>query len=176
MKEEQKMDNNNELVKHEYLEKVFNRLKDEGFKITEDVNHGYLNFKHVAKRTRFEFEKFGFIETYFIFDELTESDIIPLRKYSKACTEYAIAKSRVPLPRGFGKGIVCYSVAFVYGVDQTTVKAIQTEDPPKHWATFEIPIVCDLSDSQLYYFEKTPSWGSLYWDHFRETICSILAP
>jgi hypothetical protein len=160
----------------EYLTKVFQRLESDGFKVSKDITYGHHRFQYLAKRTRIEISKFGFIETYFIFNEYKDSELSSLHKFSNACVSYAIERSRIPLPRGFCKGIVCYSVSLIDSVDQATAKAIQTEEPPKHWATFEIPVVCDLSNRQLHYLEKTPSWGGLYWDHFRETIRYTLAP
>jgi len=170
------MGNMGSLVKQDYLEKVFHRLESEGFKIAGRLNYGYHHFEHVAKRTKFEFDKFGFAQTYFVFDECQGSDLFALRKFSKACIEYGINSSKVPLPRGFGKSVVCYSVALVNGIDPAVAQSIQSDEPQKRFAALEISVVCDTSSGKLYYLETTPNWGRLYWDHLRETIRRILTP
>lgn len=168
------------LEKHEipgeYLLEVAERLRSSGFTVAYNVRYKNQTFAQVAKRTAFEYEKGGFTETFFLFTEFHTIDLTALRDYSKICFAYAKRKSRVPLPRGFFHTVVCYSVALSHGVDSATADAVRNMDPPLHWAACEFPVICDLDTRRLYYFEKTPAWGSMYWDHFRNTVVSLLSP
>jgi hypothetical protein len=61
-------------------------------------------------------------------------------------------------------------------MDARAVEVIKAENPPKHWASAEIPVVFNLRSKELYFFEKTPLWGSAYYDGFRKMIKRLLAP
>lgn len=155
---------------------ILKRLKKEGFRLTEGVQYRDHTFRYVAKRTRFELDKFGFFDTLFMFNEDCPPEISALRGLSRDCLDYALKKSRIPLPRGFLRGLVCYSVALVDQLDAITAETIRTQDPPRHWAAFEFLIAYERNTDQLHYLERTPKWGRLYWDHFRKVTFQMLSP
>ena len=159
-----------------YYRNVLDRLRSSGFKTTTAVQHRRYTFAHVAKRTAFEAWKYGFVETFFVLAEFDSLDHDTMRNYSKACWSYALRRTRVPLPRGFGHSMECFSVATTCGLDDAVGQMVRNTEPPRHWAAAEIPVIVDLETGQLYYLERTPDWGSLYWDGRRETIVKYLSP
>ena len=166
--------------KHEatrdYCLKVVQRLWQLGFSVRANVQYRNQTFTHVAKRTAFEIEKFGFTRTFFILSEFDRLDVVTLRSYSKTCFKYALRRGRIPLPWGLCHNTFCYSVALAYGVDSAVAHAVRNVAPPRHWRAAEILVIYDLATKQLYYLEKTPLWGALYWDHFRNNIVEVLSP
>jgi hypothetical protein len=75
-----------------------------------------------------------------------------------------------PLPNGFFMSVFCYAVAITERIDPGLADWVRNTAPPKHWASNEIPIVFDLADGNLCYFEKTPLWGAAYYAGIRREI------
>ena len=166
----------------DYLSKITQRLKANGFVIRKNITYKEQAFDYVAKRTRYEIDKFGFVATFYLFARFSSLDIASLRDFSKKSFRYAERASGIPLgggillPRGFFFGVWCYPVAIVDDIDTHTEDTIRTKAPPKHWAACEMPVVYGLAWRTLYYYELTPMWGRLYWDQTRQTINNMLAP
>jgi len=159
-----------------YLSTITQRLKADGFKITENVTYKDQAFRCVAKRTRWQLEYYGFAEFFFIFAEFPNIDRVSFKEFSAMAFNYSKKFRSIPLPRGLFEGVICFPLAIVDNVDQAVAETVRSEEPPKHWAAFEMPVICDLKSKRLYYLEKTPNWGSLYWDRFREIIVAMLSP
>jgi hypothetical protein len=150
------------------------RLASAGFVLHDDVSFEGRTFQLVGRRTRFELTKFGFSESFFVFgefDRLTNED---LRQFSAAAFRFAKERRLIPLPCGLFEGVLCYAVAISKAVDQQTLTSVRFETPPKHWAAFEMPIVYDETEGRLYYFERTPFWGCVYYRGFRKKIHQLL--
>jgi hypothetical protein len=160
----------------DYLSTATERLKADGFSIIENITYKNQTFRCVAKRTRFQAEFFGFVEFFFIFAEFSTIDKLSLKEFSSKCFKYAKKYRSIPLPRGLFEGVNCFPVAVVDNVDSAVAEAVRSEAPPKHWSACEMPVICDLKAKQLYYLEKTPRWGSFYWDYFRAMVISMLSP
>jgi hypothetical protein len=155
---------------------VTRRLKDKGFRIYENVVYKNLVFEYVAKRTKFELEKFGFITTLFLFAKFTNPDVHLLSDFSAKSFNYAKKASGIHPPRGLCFGIVCFPVAIADSIDNDAAEAIRKGVFPKHWAAFEKLVVFSLELKTLYYSETTPMWGAMYHDRDRQTINEMLAP
>ncbi len=74
------------------------------------------------------------------------------------------------------RGLICFPVAIVDGIDRATSTYIRNEAPPKHIEFDEMPVVYDLNSGALYYFEKTPLWHWALWGPMRNAIQRQLAP
>jgi len=159
-----------------YMSTATQRLKADGFKITENVTYKNQTFRCVAKRTRWQLEYGGFAEFFFIFVEFSDISRNSLWEFSAEALDYAKKFRSIPLPRGLFESVICFPVAIVYNIDSAVAEAARSEAPPKHWAAHEMPVICDLKAKRLYYLEKTPYWGSLYWDRFREIVRTVLSP
>ena len=160
----------------DYLATVRPRLEATGFRVKESITYGNQAFTLVGKRTRFQAEFFGFMMFFFIFAEFAHVDEPTFRSYSEKCFNYATRLWGVPLPRGIMHSVACFPVALAHSTDAAAVSAIRTVEPRRHWAGCEMPVTCDLSTGQIHFFEGTPTWGSLYWDGFRDMARDILSP
>jgi len=166
----------------DYLSRVAQRLKDDGFALEDNITYKGQTFDRVAKRTRYEIDKFGYAATFYLFARFSSPDISSLRDFSKKSLKYTERASGIPLaggiplPRGFFFTIFCFPVAIVNAIDKDTSEAIRSKGPPKHLAAFEMPVVYSLASRTLHYCEITPTWGQIYYDQMRQTINSMLAP
>src|SRR5262245_39496381 len=159
-----------------YLREVRQRLEAEGFACRDDVAFDGRRFRWVAHRCRFELTKFGYSETFFVFADFASLDWPALQSFAADGFRYALQNRSVPLPRGFFESVWCYPVALVAYAPADVVEAVQTQTPPKHWASAEIPVIYEAGAGELHYFKKTPFWGAAYYRGFRQTIERLLGP
>ncbi|HMF12383.1 MAG TPA: hypothetical protein VKE94_08755 [Gemmataceae bacterium] len=157
-----------------WLKAARENLLTAGFVIFDEVAENGMSFPIVARRSRFEVTKFGFSETFFVFGQFDELGTPEVREFSALAYQYAKQHKRIPLPCGLFESVWCYAVAVAKSVDERTLDSIRSETPPKHWASAEIPVIYDQSRRKLFYFEKTPLWGSAYYAGFRKQIRSLL--
>jgi hypothetical protein len=159
---------------NDWLSTVQRRLADAGYVIREDVPLGDRTFPLVARRTAFQLTKFGSSESFFIFAEFEQLDKDSLRRFSADAFRCALRDRIIPLPRGWFESVWCYAVAITRAADDATLNSVRNDTPPRHWASGEIPVVYDLTQRKLVYFEKTPIWGAAYYRGFRKTIRRLL--
>lgn len=88
--------------------------------------------------------------------------------YSSACLDYAL-KSYKGLPRGLQNGVSAFNVLVSEKVTEKA-KATAMARPKKHFAAFQMPVIVDLSNENIYYYKNTPIWGRVYYKYFREFI------
>jgi len=69
-----------------YLDRVTQRLKDDGFALEENITYENQTFDYVAKRTRLEIDKFGFVATSYLSARFSSPDINSLRNFSAAAS------------------------------------------------------------------------------------------
>src|SRR4051812_23039128 len=146
------------------------KLSSDGFAISKNVTCNGRTFKAVASRTRFELTKFGFAETFFIFEEFDSITEHALRRFSTEAFALAKQSKSIPLPCGLCESVVCFPVATARKVADLVAHSIRTEAAPKHWAAAEVPVIVDVTNHRLFYFEKTPFWGAAYHSGFRKEI------
>ena len=159
------------------MSRVKQRLEADGFNIIDNVTYRSQTFKRVAKRTRFQLEYFGFAAIYLIFAEFFSLDRASLRNFSAKCLRYARKSRIIPfLPCIPFHSVICFPVAIVDSIDAATAEAVRNARPPQHFVDHEILVICDLTARRLYYSEKTPYWGTMFYDHFREIIRNTLSP
>jgi hypothetical protein len=157
-----------------WLTSARNNLSAASFVILDDVSHDGRSFPIVARRTRFELTKCGFSESFFIFSEFDRLRISDVREFSEDAYLYAKQHKTIPLPCGLFESVWSYAIALAKSADEPVLDSIRSEAPPKHWASAEIPVVYDQSKRKLFYFEKTPLWGSAYYAGFRKQIVRLL--
>lgn len=157
-----------------WLRSARNRLESAGFVILDDLSFDGRKIAFLARRSRFEWTKFGMSETFFTFAEFEHLTTQRLRNFSAVAYQCAIRHKTVPLPCGFFECVWSYAVAVAEDVDPDALTSVQRDTPPMHWASAEIPAVYDLGQRDLFYFEQTPLWGSAYWAGFRREIDELL--
>ncbi|HTS47972.1 MAG TPA: hypothetical protein VMH05_08510 [Bryobacteraceae bacterium] len=154
------------------LQRAQTRLSGEGFEFLPNAASG--NFLAAARRSRFEISKFGNFEVFFVFVRLERPDIPTVQSYSANAFQYALKNKKFGLPCGFFEAVCCYPVALVEWADPGLVAFLRNETPPKHWSAFEMPVVWNVAQDELYCLEKTPIWGAAYYSSFRKQAYAML--
>jgi len=125
-----------------------------------------LGFKFAVNRSGFEISKFGMVDRTFVFADIPELDVPKLQQYSKAAFEFAKNNKSVSLPNG----LFSFGVIITANADPTLVEALKASQPITHWSAFEMPVIFDLANGGLYYYETTPMWGAAYHSSFRREV------
>lgn len=89
--------------------------------------------------------------------QITLDDI---ETYSNACLSEAIKKTK-GLPLGFQNGIVSYNVLVSDKVYPDAISFVIGR-PKKHFAAFEMPVIYDLENNRLYFYQGDIIWGMIY--------------
>lgn len=152
---------------HSYFNEVTVKFKQDGFTLYKD-DIGSLECT-VATKKQFKWSWLAVQMNFFAimgFCESITEEII--ENFSKNCLEYAI-KNNKGLPRGLQSGVVSFPLLVSSDVDENSKEFAQTR-PKKHFAAMEMPVIFDLKENELYYYDKTPIWGGLYAQTFRNFI------
>lgn len=157
-----------------WLQQVSERLASNGYRPLAPALYQPGGYKYVAHRSRFEISKFGMAERFFTFAEIPNLDGSVLQTYSNTSFKFANANKSAPLPNGLFMSVFCFAVVITENLHPQLAQSIRDNAPIKHWAAFEMPVVYDLSNGDLCYFEKTPVWGAAYYAGFRREVESNL--
>jgi hypothetical protein len=153
--------------KKTYLTKVYDKLQQDGFELKADKISG-LDVS-VAINKKFKLAWMATQMNIFVIvgssDRIVRDDI---EIFSKNSLEYAI-KNNQGLPRGVQSGVVSFSLLTSPNIDEDA-KQWAKERPKKHFAAFEYPVLFDLTHNQIFYYNKTPVFGGIYYKFFRNFI------
>ena len=157
-----------------WLQHVSEKLAANGFRPMAPEKYQPLGFKYVAHRSRFEPSKFGMAERFFTFAEIPNLEAGILHQFSSTSFQFSNKNKSAPLPNGFFMAVFCFAVVITEGLHPQLAQSIRNTTPTKHWSAFEIPIVFDMANGDLCYFQGTPLWGAAYYAGFRREIESNL--
>jgi hypothetical protein len=157
-----------------WLSSVVQRLEAERYTVYEGGEEGAGDFALVARRSRFELSKFGYSETFFVFDRFNSILAKRMREFSADAFAHALRTRTCPLPCGLFEFVACFAVALADQAEAAAVKMVRQETPPRHWAAVEFPVIFEQRQQKLHYLEKTPLWGSAYYRGFRKTVNRLL--
>ena len=153
-----------------WLRQVSQKLGANGYQPMAAEKYQPQGLKYAMHRSRFEITKFGMAENFFTFAEIPNLTNEVLQQFSTVSIKFAKANKNFPLPNGWFVATFCYAVAITMNLNPQLGQYIRETAPIKHWGAFEMPIVFDLADGALYYFEKTPLWGAAYYNGFRKEV------
>ncbi len=153
-----------------WLQYVAPRLQATSFVPLHPQTYHHLGFMFAARRTRFEFTKFGMSEAFFVFAQIESLTPQLMMQFSQAAFQFAVAAKTVPFPCGLFESVWCFAVAITYQMHPQTADWIRNTEPPKHWSAGEMPVAFDTANGGLCYFEQTPLWGAAYYRGFRQEI------
>jgi len=148
-----------------YINIASKRLLKDGFDIKQDR----ILDMDVTIATKKIFKLTWFATQLNIFVCMSNVDYISsdlIKNFSSAALDYGII-FKEGLPRGLQSGVVSFSVLASLSIDEDAIKWINKK-PKKHFAAFEFPVLYDLNNHEIYYYEKTPMWGAIYYGFFRE--------
>ncbi|MCF7885811.1 MAG: hypothetical protein K9M80_04880 [Candidatus Marinimicrobia bacterium] len=73
-------------------------------------------------------------------------------------------------PRGLQSGLAVIGILISKNIDQSAISYCQKLKAGKKYSGFAIPVTIDPSTNQVYYFNKKPIWGKIYYPHFEKMI------
>ena len=150
-----------------YFRSVYDRLIADGFEMNRD-KIGDL-FVDIAKKKEFRLKWMATkLNIFVIMSNVNSISKDLIQWFSSVSLEYTITY-KTGLPRGVQSGAGCFALLVSTNVNEDAKRWVQ-QKPKKHFAAFEMPVICDLSNNQIYYCQKTPIWGAIYYNFFREFI------
>ncbi|MBN1644144.1 MAG: hypothetical protein JW856_04935 [Dehalococcoidales bacterium] len=91
-----------------------------------------------------------------------------IQLFSKMAFKYFLKHKTGP-PRGLQSGLVSFAMLASNFVDDGARKWVQ-QKPQCHFAAFEMPIIYNAVNNELYYYHGTPAWGAMYYPFFKDFI------
>jgi hypothetical protein len=153
-----------------YVDMVRARLVGGGFKAEDPARGAALQ----ARRRRVKLTRFGLVETVVgLSGRRGEAGPEDLRAFGRDVFASALA-GKAAIPRGLGGSLVVYPVLVVDRASPE-LRAAVSEEPPKHWAALEFPVVAELSAGGLLFFDRTPFWGAAYYRRTRDEAQDLFA-
>ena len=151
-----------------YIKSVNDRLIIDGFELSSDK---IGDFKvGIGKKKEFRFKWVATqLQIFVIMSSVTNISKDLIQWFSSVSLDYTLIYKK-GLPRGLQSGAACFALLVSTNVNEEAKKWVQ-QIPKKHFAAFEMPVICDLSNNQIYYCQKTPILGGIYYKFFREFIC-----
>lgn len=73
-------------------------------------------------------------------------------------------------PRGLQSGLGVIVVLISKNIHEDAIEYCQESKSGKKWAGFSVPVVIDSSKDAVYYFNKNPVWGRIYYPYFKDII------
>ncbi|MCF2149848.1 hypothetical protein IQ276_026150 [Desmonostoc muscorum LEGE 12446] len=174
-----------------YFTVTLDRLRKQGcLDIRKNITYANGQLNYVAKISDFELP-FGIFsmrgEAFFLFSEFAEINIKILQRFASQCTDWAKKEAN---PSALGQAIynfrapahLCFAVALVDTVDETTASKVQTTNALDHnldllW--YEVPVIYELSRKQLYFYDKPSNFlenfkSEVVWKKLRPIVKDIL--
>jgi hypothetical protein len=96
------------------------------------------------------------------------------KSYSSALYNYAYLHKQT-LGRFFRSMMMVFPVLIVDKASQELVNFIHSYQTNK-FKSVEFPCLIELSTGNIYYYEKTPLWGALYYNGFRQDAYKFFSP
>jgi hypothetical protein len=150
-----------------YLKMVKSKLKKEGFK----VNNLKINKYDFIIATKKEFKSKSLANDVNVFAVVGGSDKISkeiIEDYSKRSMAYALEQNE-GLPSEVQSGVVSFALLTSFEIDDEAREWVE-DRPDQNFTPFEMPIITDLKKNEVYYYDKTPVWGEIYNDFFKDFI------
>lgn len=157
-----------------FLNRVSQKLGANGFVPMAPELYQPLGFKFATRRSRFELSKFGMHDAVFVFAEIAELDALKMKTFADAVFEFARANKSVALPNGIFMSISCFPVAITSALDPKVSHWVKNSEPTAHYGGFEMPVIYDVTNGWLSYYEKTQLWGAAYTAGFRKQVVDNL--
>ena len=152
-----------------YLSGLGTRLEGQGYKPLENPEAD-----GAWRQRKGSFLKFGVVDTFVVAKYLPRDtlDRDLFRGFCSGAFDFGL-KNKVWLPRGFGGTAVVHPVVVTDELDRDLCLFVEDEYCPKHWASFEFPVVHDLSSGRIHFYTKTPAWGAAYYRGMRKAVQAL---
>ncbi|MBM4158947.1 MAG: hypothetical protein FJ216_09255 [Ignavibacteria bacterium] len=139
------------------------------------VLNEYADTDRVYHRNRLEASKFSKVDTYCGVKYMGEPlDFAKITGFSSKLFNDSM-RARTGGFIGLGNALVVYPLIVTNGISNQAADFIKNYCT-KHYASFEFPCILDLDTYYLYFYDKTPVWGALYYGGFRTEVMQLFSP
>lgn len=122
-----------------------------------------------------EASKIGLTDRYCFIKHVPDNTTAQFaRSYSSALYTYAYQHKQT-LGRFFRSMMMVFPVLVVDKASGELVNFIRTYQINK-FKSVEFPCIVELSTGNIFYYEKTPLWGALYYNGFRQDAYKFFSP
>jgi len=73
-------------------------------------------------------------------------------------------------PRGLKSGLGVIAILVSKNIDESAIRYCKELKSGKKWSGFSIPVAIDSSTNKIYFFDKNPIWGRIYYPYFKQMI------
>lgn len=73
-------------------------------------------------------------------------------------------------PRGLQSGLGVIAILISKKIDESAISYCNELKSGKNWAGFSIPVTIDSYTNKVYFFDKSPMWGRIYYPYFKKMI------
>ena len=158
----------------QYFATVSERLTQDEFAVTPNVSVDGQVAGIWASRRNFQASMFNTVSTFVVVRLDASIDAAHFTAFSAACFQAAVERSGGG--RGLGSSGVCFAVSVTPQADPSLVAAVQSTPPPKHWSSFEFPVLVDLGAGTVIFHRQRVLWGAAYVGRFRRDAERWLQP
>jgi hypothetical protein len=150
-----------------YLKMVSNNFKTEGFLVVDDQIGNYDVI--IAKITKYKWEWIeSLLNIFSIIGASKNISLEDIEKFSKLSREYAKEQYK-GLSSEAQTGIISFALLASFNIEEEAIDWVQNR-PDKYFPAFEMPVISDLKNNELYFYENIPRWGGLYYRFLREFV------
>ena len=116
------------------------------------------------------------MNTFVVASDLKDESITTqtIESHIKQSFDYSSQKYR-GWPRGLQSGVGVISILISENVTEEAKIYCKKLKSGKKWAAFTIPVVIDASTKEVFFFDKKPMWGMIYFPYFRQIIQTLTA-
>ena len=111
------------------------------------------------------------LNTFVVASDLTDKTITveTIENHLKESFEYS-RKNYNGWIRGLQSGVGVISILISENVPEEAKMYCKKLKSGKKWAAFTIPVVVDTKTNEVFFFNKKPMWGRIYFSFFKKTI------
>lgn len=156
-----------------YFKDVYRKLERDSFEFQTGTIGSFS--ATVAYKSQFEpalmATQLNFVAVMGTGPKITGEDF---KDFTGKAFDYALQNYK-GLPRGLQSGVAVFAFLVSDDIDDAA-KWHALKAPEKHFAAMEMPVILDLSEGNLYYYDKTPVWGMIYYKAIRRFIETYFRP
>lgn len=116
------------------------------------------------------------LNTFIMASDLTDQTITveTIENHLKESFDYS-RKNYNGWLRGLQSGVGVISILISENVSEDAKVYCKKLKSGKKWAAFTIPVVIDATTKEVFFFDKKPMWGRIYFSFFKKTIQELTA-
>ncbi len=152
------------------LQEIKNRIESQSFLFSDDQVCGRPAV--VGYDKKFKWRWFATQLNTFLVAIDFGNDSVTIATIESALTDsFAYAKQNYNgWPRGLQSGVGVITILLSSDIDGRAIEYCRELKSGKKWAGFAVPVVIDSPTGQVYYFNRNPIWGRIYYPYFKDLI------